>query len=147
MTTTRAPVQLIVRVATDAVVARSLARRFALACGLVESRALAAAIVSGELASNLVRHGGGGELCLLREPCALAIRARNRAVTGRVPESMTRLRDARPTMVDELGRPLAGLGVGLDAVHRLSDDVVARAHEGWLEIVARLKWPAPDAGQ
>lgn len=139
MTTTHQQVQLIVRVATDAVVARSLALRFARQCGLAEPRALAAAIVSGELASNLVRHGGGGELWLLEEPAALAIRARNRAGAGGVPEPMVRVRDARPAMVDDAGRPLAGLGVGLDAVHRLSDDVVARAQEGWLEIVARLR--------
>ena len=113
---------------TDVFVARSVALRFALTCGLPTRRAGSAAIVAGELSSNMVRHAGGGWLQLERLATGLQILARDRGSLPSVPAEVLEPLQRAPISVDDLGRVQPGLGCGLAAIHRLSNDVTA-----WIE--------------
>ena len=122
---------------TDCVVVRSMARRFAMDVGFDELRAAEVAIVAGELASNIVKHGGAsGRLTLRRTPRALHVIAIDRGPgltnpeTLRAAEGMIRL-DARQGLV--------GLGHGWGAVHRLMDRVKSARRRGGGLLVHGLK--------
>ena len=117
---------LAIRGRSDVVSAGSLARRMALEAGFGHRRAREVAIVVCELASNLVRHAGGGALHL------------EAATDGPRPSISVSARDAGPPIVDlamavvdhcDCGGPIdpalllrrGGLGTGLGAVLRLAD--------------------------
>ncbi len=117
---------LAIRGRSDVVSAGSLARRMALEAGFGHRRAREVAIVVSELASNQVRHAGGGTLHLETE------------IGGPRPVISVSARDAGPPIVDlavavvdhcDSGGPIdpalllrrGGLGIGLGAVLRLAD--------------------------
>jgi serine/threonine-protein kinase RsbT len=122
-----------VRGAGDVVVARSQAQRLARGHGLPPRRSLELAIVVSELASNIVKYGVRGQICLDLAPPAVA---------GGGPaepyELVVTARDVGPPIRDlnlaftdgcddrgpidpaALGRR-GGLGSGLGAVARLAD--------------------------
>lgn len=138
----RAEVRLLVREMTDVGVARSLALRFSLEHGALERRAHEAAIVAGELASNLVRHVGGGELTLSwsSEDGAVVIRSLDRGSRGAIPPALLGPARETPRAIDDSGAFRRSLGTGFGAVRRLSDSVdVRRTPDGALEIVARRR--------
>ncbi len=139
-----APVRiLVIRGRSDVVSAGTLARRMALEAGFGHRRAREAAIVACELASNLVRHAGGGSLCL------------ETAIDGPRPTLSVAARDSGPPIVDlamalvdgcDGGGPIdpalflrrGGLGTGLGAVLRLADLFEYRDESEGKEIRARL---------
>lgn len=132
-----APVRLRAVERSDAVVARSVALRFARQCGLDEVRAKEVAILAGELASNLVRHAGSGVLELEWLDGAVIVRSLDRGTSGITPEELLRHVGEVPRAVEDSGALRTGLGCGLGAVRRLSDEVrVRRRDDGWLEITA-----------
>ena len=119
---------------TDATVAASVARRFALRCGCAERMASEIGIVARELATNIARHAGRGALHLSVVDDTLEVRAVDAGPGD--PDGL--FGRASPGVVDETGRPRAGLGAGLGAVQRLSDRVEAtRANGGGLVVCAR----------
>jgi anti-sigma regulatory factor (Ser/Thr protein kinase) len=135
-------VRLLVQEMTDVGVARSMALRFALAHGVPERRAQEAAIVAGELASNLVRHAGAGELYLewASGEGALVVRSLDHGSRGEIPPALLGPALETPRAVDDSGAFRRSLGTGFGAVRRLSDRVdVRRAPDGALEIVALRK--------
>ena len=126
--------------AADVVVARSVALRFARRCGLSEVRAQEVAIIAGELASNLVRHASKGVLELEWEHGTIVVRSLDRGSAGIEPDALLAQPGEVPCAVDERGAPRGGLGCGLGAVRRLSDELGARRREdGCLEITARRR--------
>ncbi len=117
---------LAIRGRSDVVSAGSLGRRMAHEAGFGHRRAREVAIVVCELASNLVRHAGGGVLHL------------ETAIDGPRPSIVVSARDSGPPIVDlamavadhcDGGGPIdpalllrrGGLGTGLGAVLRLAD--------------------------
>lgn len=106
---------------TDCAVAGALARRFAESAGLDGRRSAEVAIAAGELASNIVKHGGArGRIALRKTRNALHVVAL---------DSGPGLSDAAaPEGVWRLGAnsALVGLGEGLAAVARLLDAVKRR---------------------
>src|SRR5262245_7011930 len=91
--------------------ARRAAARAAADSGLDRGRANDAAIVATELATNLVRHAGGGRLLIHVEPSSIEMVA---------IDSGPGMADAERCLVD--GYSTAGTaGTGLGAVQRLSD--------------------------
>ncbi len=131
---------------SDVVAAGTFARRMALEAGFGHRRAREVAIVVCELASNQVRHAGGGILDLAADPAG---------GEGGRPALSISARDAGPPIVDlamavvdhcDGGGPIdpalllrrGGLGTGLGAVLRLSDLFEYHADLDGKEIRARL---------
>lgn len=116
----------------DAVVAASAARRFALSAGLDRRSSTEFAIVVSELATNIVRHAGGrGTVELHADANHVEVRSRDQGPS--------------PGGASQAHR--AGLGCGLGAVRRLSDEVVVtKRDDGGLEVIARRRLPAGRAG-
>lgn len=106
----------------DSHVASSIARRFGTEAGLDRRRAGELAVVVSELATNIVKHGGGrGRIELSRSPSGVHVRSID---DGRRPEHGA-----------YRGRP--GLGCGGGAVRRLMDWVEESPRsEGGLEVCA-----------
>ncbi|HEV7669314.1 MAG TPA: ATP-binding protein [Thermoanaerobaculia bacterium] len=134
---------LAIRGRSDVVSAGSLARRMALEAGFGHRRAREVAIVVCELASNMVRHAGGGALRL------------ETATEGPRPLLSVSARDSGPPIVDlamavidgcDGGGPIdpalllrrGGLGTGLGAIIRLADLFEYRATLEGKDIRARL---------
>lgn len=107
---------------TDSVVASAIARRYAFRAGLDRRRAGEVAVVVSELATNIVKHGGGvGRIELSRSPEGVRVRS----VDGGPDPAATLLPGRR------------GLGCGGGAVRRLMDEVqVSQRTEGGLEVCA-----------
>jgi serine/threonine-protein kinase RsbT len=125
---------------TDAAVARSLALRFAREQGVSEKRAQEVAIIAGELASNLVRHGAGGTMDLLLREGSVIVRSTNNHGDGEVPRALLEAVGDSPIAVDDSGAFRAGLGCGFGAVRRLSDAFHVRCRaDGALEVSASCR--------
>jgi anti-sigma regulatory factor (Ser/Thr protein kinase) len=90
-----------VRVVEDRLWIARLAESVAIAAGLSPREALDVALVASELASNVVRHGGGGTL-------AIEVLAR--------PRAGVRVHTVNPSRRATHGR---GLGAGLRTIERL----------------------------
>ncbi|MBI5495394.1 MAG: ATP-binding protein [Deltaproteobacteria bacterium] len=122
---------------TDAVVAASGALRQALAQRASTAVAHAFAIAVRELATNIQRHGGGGEVQLGMAPGLLWVRALDRGPG--IADVESALRDhwsaGRPRPLGVA--PTDGLGCGLGAVRRLMDGLELHARDGGgLEVTA-----------
>jgi anti-sigma regulatory factor (Ser/Thr protein kinase) len=126
----------------DAAVAAAAARAFAAGAGLGSRQCVEVALVASELATNLVRHGGGrGMLELRAEDAWLELRALDRGPGMREPERlwMGRSDPSRPPP------PGHSLGEGGASIRRLSDEVwVGNRACGGLEVRARKRRP-PEA--
>ena len=131
------PVRLQVDDPSGVAPARRAAEDLAAGLGFDERRIGEAAIVVTELATNLVRHGGGGEILLRRTPDADAAIDAIAWDRGRGMNDVSRsLRDGFSTA--------GGAGTGLGAVGRLSTsfDVQSTADRGAV-LVARLGADGP----
>ena len=105
-------VRIPIRYASDGPVVASTARQTALGWGLGRAMALRVAVVAAELASNVVHHGGGAGVVVLRRSAGrLSITAEDRGPG-----------------VDST--PRSGLGIGWQVVRELSDEFVATARSG-----------------
>jgi len=116
--------------ATDAAVASSAALHVALAADAGKHAAHAYAIAVSELATNVFRHGGGGEIQLGSAPGRLWVRALDRGPG---------IQDAQAALVDRWSQgqmreagvpPAGGLGCGLGAVLRLMDGLTLTPRDG-----------------
>lgn len=114
----------------DAAVVRAVVLRFAQRWGFDERTAKEVAIGASELATNAVKHAGGGELWLSLEDDALVLRALDR---GPGPPPIEQL------LTDGVSRgakrlpetPIrGGLGCGGGALARLFDHVEIAPREG-----------------
>lgn len=119
-----------VEVLSDAAVARSLVLRVALACGLDRRPAAELALVASELATNLVKYAGGGELCVALEADALVVTSLDRGLgppseDELFGDGMSRGRLRTPDQSITTGR-----GTGGGALRRLCDAVEVGPREG-----------------
>jgi len=122
--------RLDIAVLSDAAVARSLVLRIALAHGLARRAAGELALAASELATNIVKYGGGrGQLEVVVEPGALVLVAEDR---GAGPPSEAELfgdgiSRGRPRALDQAIS--TGRGTGGGALRRLCDAVSVEARE------------------
>ena len=129
---------------SDAVVAASQARRFALRFGMPVRRATELAIVVSELASNIVKHGVRGEIRLIHDPAVapqgeITVEARDVGPPIRdLQLAMTDGYDDRGPIDPALILRRGGLGTGLGAIFRLADGVEHREEEGGKVLTARF---------
>jgi anti-sigma regulatory factor (Ser/Thr protein kinase) len=129
-----APQTIDVRHLGNAAAAQAGVRAYARALGFPLDESERLALVASELATNLVRHGGGGTLALA------PVRAGHRSGIQIVAE------DAGPGIAD-VDRALedgystsGGLGLGLGTVHRLMDELEIGARPGGGTRVACQRW-------
>lgn len=129
----------------DAAVVRAVVRRCALRWGFNEKSANEAALGASELATNLVKHAGGGELTVALEADALVVRSLDR---GPGPPPIEQL------VADNVSRgatrgpdtPIRfGLGSGGAALARLFDQVRVEPREGGGAIIQCTRWRARSA--
>lgn len=129
---------------SDVVVAGSQARRMARELGFGARRAAEIAIVVAELASNIVKHGVGGDLTLSFDAGAppdgeLSVTARDAGPP--IHDFQQALRDGhddRGPIDPALLLRRGGLGTGLGAIARLADRLDYRPEEGGKSITARF---------
>lgn len=114
----------------DAVIARSIASRIAAAAGFRPRACQEIAIVVSELATNLVRHGGGGTLEIVLEGAAFKVTSLDRGPGLRDIASALQDRYSRGRMLDGDNLERSGLGCGLGAVQRLTDRMEIRERSG-----------------
>lgn len=122
--------RLTIDVEADVYTARHAAERLALACGFPKVGAQEVALITSELAWNIVRHAGKGhiELTAITDPtlgAGLEIRACDSAPP--IPDFELAQRDGHtaggPISPDEMMRR-RGIGSGLGAVVRLGDGLI-----------------------
>lgn len=114
----------------DAAVARSLALRSGLALGLDERSAAEIALATSELATNIIKYAGVGELLICAEADALVVTALDR---GPGPPSEAELfgdRISRGTPLPPDHAIREGRGTGGAALRRLCDSVEIEARVG-----------------
>jgi anti-sigma regulatory factor (Ser/Thr protein kinase) len=133
-----------IRERTGAIVAAGQARRFALAAGCNARRAEEVAIVVSELASNIVKHGVGGEIRISHDPGSPPAGELYVEASDVGPP----IRDLQMAMTDGyddqgpidpaliLGRK--GIGTGLGAVLRLADRLEHRTTAEGKVLTARF---------
>lgn len=127
---------------TDRYVCGSEALRFALGAGFSRAHASQVSLAAAELASNAVRHAGGGviEVSMRREPRAmLELVCRDRGpgiadVGASLRDGHSRGRDLEP---DDVRRD--GLGTGLGAVARAMDELTIES-DATGTVITALKW-------
>lgn len=117
------PCTVPVHFSTDAAVASSLASRVCQALGFGRVDCEQVAIAVSELATNLVRHAGGGELMLSWCPPVLEVVSRDHGPG--FADIQAALRPLEPSVVPPRGH---GLHQGLAAVRRLMDDFEIHNH-------------------
>jgi anti-sigma regulatory factor (Ser/Thr protein kinase) len=133
-----------IRERSNAIVAASQSRRFALAAGLPTRRAIELAIVVSELASNIVKHGVKGEIRITWDPDSpphgeLIVEAHDVGPPIHDLElAMTDGYDDRGPIDPSLILRRRGLGTGLGAVVRLADRLEYRQEEGGKVVTARF---------
>lgn len=120
------------------------ARAFAAAAGLAKVACWEFAIAVSEAATNMVKYGGGGEVFLRRGDAprpfvefeardrGRGIDSIDRALIDNVSEGV-HARDASP-------RRRRGLGLGLGAIQRLTDEVEIRSETGAGTVIRARKW-------
>lgn len=121
---------LLVRSRSDAVVAASVARTEAIRLGFPSTAARAVEIAAAELANNIARHAGEGELRLHGRPSHLEVVAFDRGPGIGDPTAACADRHSRGRRLDADAAWITGLGCGLGAVHRLMDGVEIRSALG-----------------
>lgn len=133
------PLQLFVSGLADSLTAACVVRKWGRDAGLAAKVCGEVAIIAGELASNLVRHGGGGKLFARIDGAYFELRSEDRGPGLADPDQLGR--EPEPRSPTGPLRPLnAGLGEGGAAIRRLSDEVSVRNREGGgLEIVVRKR--------
>lgn len=127
--------------ASDAATVSSRARAFARAAGLGVRAQWAVAIAASELSTNVVKFGLPGTLTLRLHPgppLALEIEAADRGPGFTDPSHA--LRDGVSEGLDQaaLGAPVArrrGLGLGLGAVQRMTDELTIQSRPGGGSVV------------
>ena len=125
---------------TDHVVAGHLARKFARELGFDEQGANDIAISAAELVSNAVRHAGRGTLELreLEAPRAgIEIVVRDQGPGIASPELAVEDGWSRGGMLSPDAVPTKGLGRGLGAVRRLTDEAEIRSMPRETVVIAR----------
>jgi serine/threonine-protein kinase RsbT len=127
------PVRLTVTVRADADHARREARARALAIGFDRADAERVALAVGELATNLVRYGLGGQITLstVEGPDRVGVEVECEDRGPGIPDVDRALEDGFSTG--------GGLGSGLPAARRLLDDLAIETGPGGTRIVGR-KW-------
>lgn len=126
----REPTVLAVRHLEDAAVVRAVVRRLVLGAGLGGRAAEETAIAASELATNLVKHAGGGELELGEDADGVVVVSRDRGPGP--PARAELLSDGRSRGAARApdGPISAGLGSGGGALSRFFDEVEIGAREG-----------------
>ncbi|MFO0552305.1 MAG: ATP-binding protein [Polyangiaceae bacterium] len=129
----------------DRYVCAAVTRRFAMRAGFDSNAAAELAVCAAELASNAVRHAGGGELelTLLEEPRGVELRCVD-AGPG-IADVEAALADgwSRGHVIDAEHPQHDGLGSGLGAIRRLSHALDIRSSpRGTTVIVRRLLEPS-----
>jgi anti-sigma regulatory factor (Ser/Thr protein kinase) len=129
---------------SDAIVAASQARRFALRFGMATRRATELAIVVSELASNIVKHGIRGEIHLAHDP---EVPPRGE-ITIEAHDVGPLIRDLQMAMIDgnddqgpidpALILRRGGIGTGLGAIARLADRLEYREKAEGKVLTARF---------
>jgi len=104
----------------------AVATRIARAAGIPKKGAMEIAMAASELASNVVRHGGGGSVIIRfvsspRPHIELVARDRGPGIADVEAAMRDGWSDGRARTLDD---PRDGLGSGLGAVRRAMDDVV-----------------------
>jgi anti-sigma regulatory factor (Ser/Thr protein kinase) len=119
-------VRLSLSAVTDAAVAAALVARESRAAGLANVAAFRVATSAAELATNAVRHAGGGDLVFsASHTCVvLAVVDRGAGSASSLRAALGAATSARPFC------PRASLGAGLAAVVRLMDRVAFADREG-----------------
>lgn len=126
--------------ATDHVLAAHVARKFARDVGFDERAANDIAISAAELVSNAVRHAGSGvlELRELRTPhpgVEIVVRDQGPGIAS--PELALVDGWSRGSLLAPDAPPTRGLGCGLGAVRRLTDDTEIRSMPRETVVTAR----------
>lgn len=107
----------------DAVVAGSVARAAALTLGFTSSDATTFAIAVSELATNMVKHAGGGRISIRSNSEGLEVVAEDRGPgMSDIPAALSD-RHSRGRLLDADADWRQGIGCGLGAVSRLLDSV------------------------
>jgi anti-sigma regulatory factor (Ser/Thr protein kinase) len=114
----------------DAAVVRAIVRRRALGTGLSERVAGEVALGASELATNLVKHAGGGEIELTVEGDTLIVCSLDRGPGPPPKESLLRDNWSRGGERPPDAPIREGLGSGGAALGRLFDRVDVEAREG-----------------
>lgn len=129
-----------VREEVDVSVARRRARELALREGFREGRAAAVATAVSELAWNIVRHAGAGEVLL-----EVVTERGRRAVVVVARDGHPGIADLEAAMRDGHSTR-GGLGMGLPSARRLSDEFTIDSALGRGTTVTLKKWADdPDA--
>lgn len=125
--------RLAIEVEADVYTARHAAERLALACGFPKVAAQEVALITSELAWNIVRHAGKGNVHLapLDDPThGVGVEIRACDAAPPIPDLELAQRDGHtaggPIPAEEMLRR-RGIGSGLGAVARLGDGLVQRA--------------------
>ena len=118
----------------EALVARRLARSMAGELGFAEKAAEEIGLVAGELAANLVRHAGGGQMVLerLEEDGRVGLRMD-------AQDSGPGIVDVDRAMIDGFSTA-GGLGYGLGTANRLMDDLEVDSERGKGTHVVGRRW-------
>lgn len=134
------PLDLCVRHPADVGAARRQARQLAAGLGLEVRHCEEIALAVTELASNLVRHAGGGRLVLTP-----LVQAGRRGLELAALDLGPGIPDPARALTDGFSTA-GGLGYGLGTVHRLMDtlDIVSPPGQG-TRLVCR-KWFGPESG-
>jgi len=133
-----------IRERSNAIVAASQARRFALLAGMSQRRAMEMAITVSELASNIVKHGVRGEIRITHDPAAppdgeIVVEARDVGPPIRdLQLAMTDGYDDQGPIDPALVLRRGGLGTGLGAVARLADRLEYRPEAEGKTLTARF---------
>jgi anti-sigma regulatory factor (Ser/Thr protein kinase) len=133
-----------IRERSNAIVAASQARRFALLAGMSQRRAMEMAITVSELASNIVKHGVRGEIRITHDPATpplgeIVVAASDVGPPIRDLElAMTDGYDDQGPIDPALVLRRGGLGTGLGAVARLADRLEYRPEAEGKTLTARF---------
>lgn len=119
----------------DVYVALSAGRRIANELQFSETDRTRIEICILELAHNLIRHAGGGEITLTqvhRDPAQIGLAVESRDTGPGIPDVELALRDGYST--------IHSLGAGLPGVRRLMDDFYIDSTPGVGTTVRAVKW-------
>lgn len=138
--------RLAIQSPTDVRVAASVATDRCLTMGFPARASREVGIAAAELASNILRHGGGGTLELWVSPEEVRIVAVDHGPG--IPDVRLALQDhySRGRILDDPDQPPTSLGCGLGAVARLMDQVDFETAPGGGTVVRAAKRVARRTG-